>query len=606
MIDECEEFDQENLNGRLDDVVRLRDILVIDDGNLPAAVDTLRDLIATSGQFYDRDGPVEIVTDPNGAPVIKKLTKSNVVYIAHQLCQPVKLSAKGNPTRVTLPSRVAEMYLELRGKWKLPGLSGISTAPLLADDGSIRSASGYDTASKLWCHSVPSLSVPEKPTRAQAKAALLTLRRAFRTFPFADSERQYDHELGVEVVDLDKPPGLDESTFLNGLATAVCRPSLCLAPGLLINAPSISGSGSGKGLMVRAIGIIAYGDNGRPFTPGNDRHEMDKRVVADVLEGRPMVSMDNINEALLRSNTICSLLTERPCGLRILGRSQMVHLDQAAFFTFTGNGLTISEDLARRLLLLEFDPRCEDPELRSFKKGFLDSIRESRNELLTAALTIWRWGRRDADKAGNAGLTLGSFEQWGEWVRDPLGALGCSDPVKRVRLIKEHDPKRQRIFEVFATWWAKHGNSSMRVSTLDPDVLHAIDPESKGRQYQARAVGNLVGTRLAGYVLKRTGEIDNKRKEGTLYQLEYRPSTTDGPVALDPSHPHYPHHPQEMDNADDADDTSKPNGGKLVCVQCGQLGGNEWDYNGIAVRLHEGCERPWIEAYELGREEDQQ
>jgi hypothetical protein len=35
----------------------------------------------------------------------------------------------------TLPERVAAMYLGLRGEWGLPGLSGISTASLLADDG---------------------------------------------------------------------------------------------------------------------------------------------------------------------------------------------------------------------------------------------------------------------------------------------------------------------------------------------------------------------------------------------------------------------------------------------------------------------------------------
>jgi hypothetical protein len=129
------------------------------------------------------------------------------------------------------------------------------------------------------------------------------------------------------VVDLDQPVGLDESTFLNGLLTAVCRQSLWLAPGLLINAPSYSGAGTGKGLLLRAINMTAYGTNCRPFTAGNDKHEMDKRI-AELIEGRPSLIMDNVNGEVLRSNTLCSIMTERPAGVRILGQSRMVHLDQ--------------------------------------------------------------------------------------------------------------------------------------------------------------------------------------------------------------------------------------------------------------------------------------
>jgi hypothetical protein len=33
-----------------------------------------------------------------------------------------------------------------------------------------------------------------------------------------------------------------------------------------------------------------------------------------------------------------------------------------------------------------------------------------------------------------------------------------------------------------------------------------------------------------------------------------------------------------------------------VCAQCGQLGGTEWDYDGLKVRLHPQCERLWVDA----------
>ena len=47
---------------------------------------------------------------------------------------------------------------------------------------------------------------------------------------FADAARCRDPDFGVEVVNADRPPGMDESAALVALLTAICRPSLPLAP----------------------------------------------------------------------------------------------------------------------------------------------------------------------------------------------------------------------------------------------------------------------------------------------------------------------------------------------------------------------------------------
>jgi len=327
-------------------------LLNIDSGNLPTVALNLRDILANSGTLYNRGTPVRITLSSSDAvPIATPLTTHRVVRLAHEFSRPIK---NGEPH--TLPDRVANMYLDMQGEWGLPKLAGICTTPILRDDGSVVSAEGYDLATGVYCHGIPEIMIPEHPTREQAQDALQTIRNAFRTFPFADSARRFDVALGVDVVDHDKPIGIDETSFICALLTAICRPSLWLAPGLLLNAPAISGAGSGKGLLVRAIGMIAYGTHVRPFTPGHDRLEMDKRLVAEVMEGRPILAMDNINATLLRSNTLASLLTERPTGVRLLGQSRMVTLEHASFIALTGNGLSVSEDLARRFLYCE--PRC--------------------------------------------------------------------------------------------------------------------------------------------------------------------------------------------------------------------------------------------------------
>jgi hypothetical protein len=474
--------------------------LIIHGGNLPATVCALRDLYATSSALFDRGGPVQVIKPADGSvPMVVPLTRHGVVMEAHRLCEPVKRDRQGNFVPVTLPERVAQMYLDMND-WNLPPLAGISTAPLLSSDGSVRMVEGYDSETDLWCANLLPVDLPTRPTMDDASNALEVLRHEFRTFPFADAIRRREGLL--DVVDLNHAPGQDESAFLIALMTAVCRPSLRLAPGFLINAPSISGSGSGKGFLVRAINAIAYGVQPRAFTTGREKHELDKRLAAELIEAHPAVFLENVNGTALRSDLLASVLTERPARVRLLGQTRMAALNSTAFIAVTGNGLSVAEDLARRFVYCEFDARCEDPESRPFAPGFLENIIRRRAELLAAALTIWRFGRQNAASL-DRGKPLGSFETWGEWCRDPPLNLGCCDPVDRIETLKKKDPWRQRVAELFTKWWEHHGSSPTPVSGLHYAVTTIIDPQGRGRQYVAAAVRNYEGTRAAGFVLTR-------------------------------------------------------------------------------------------------------
>jgi hypothetical protein len=162
------------------------------------------------------------------------------------------------------------------------------------------------------------------------------------------------------------------------------------------------------------------------------------------------------------------------------------------------NGVALSEDLVRRFLVLELDPRTEDPESRPFEPGFLKSIAARRAELLSAALTIWRWGRLK-EHAIPRGRPLGSYETWTRWVRDPLLALGCADPVERIAQIKARDPERQRKVAIFDAWWEENRGKPIAATQLSDRVRKLIDPDGKTRQHLAAAVSRLAGTRVGGY-----------------------------------------------------------------------------------------------------------
>src|SRR5215217_3079923 len=156
--------------------------------------------------------------------------------------------------------------------------------------------------------------------------------------------------------------------------------------------------------------MIAFGHEPYAVTGGGNAEELEKRIASELIAGGSALFLDNLNNTAFRCNLLASAITERPARVRLLGRSQMVPLNACAFVILTGNGLTVSEDLARRFIAVEFDPRTEDPEARPFTTDIRTEVMKRRREFLAAVLTIWRWGRLD-DSIPN-GRDLGSFEQW--------------------------------------------------------------------------------------------------------------------------------------------------------------------------------------------------
>jgi hypothetical protein len=123
----------------------------------------------------------------------------------------------------------------------------------------------------------------------------------------------------------------------------------------------MSGAGAGKGLLARCICIIAFGREPHAVTAGASAEELEKRIAAELIEGSPALFLDNLNNTAFKSNLLASAITERPARVRLLGRSQMVPLNASAFVILTGNGLTVSEDLARRVVAVDFDARTRGP-----------------------------------------------------------------------------------------------------------------------------------------------------------------------------------------------------------------------------------------------------
>ena len=484
--------------------------LLIDELHPDESADRLRDIFAEHGELYDNGAgvPVRIRSGRNGK-FAQLATKTIIVREAHKICQPLVLTPTGFvPTR--LKADLAQHYLE-HENLGLPPLNGIVTTPLLQDDGTISKLDGYDPASGMYCYDVPDITgmVPGQPTQAEAEAALRLLREGFRTFCFADAPRVQIPELAdMPVVDIDKPPGVDESAFLTSLLTCTCRASLPLAPGLLFRAPSISGSGAAKGLSARCVFYVAFGFRPSTVPPGMSEQETEKKIATKLIQSGPAVFLDNFNNYAMKSNALASCLTEVPCDIRTFGKLKDVTVTAASVVLLTGNGVTLSLDHTRRWLPIEFDPQVDFPERRKFSRmgqKFADYILGRRKELIAAVLTIWRFGR--TSPVIKEGMPIGSFETWAAWCRDPLFTLGCPDPVPRLCQEKERDPARLAMKDLFLVWRQHHRDEFVRIRDLHADVkaaicaLHGVDPQRASRQYIAMRVKELERSQIAGFKL---------------------------------------------------------------------------------------------------------
>ena len=505
--------------------------LVINDSDPTETAKKLGELFARRNDFLSNGYvPIQVVVDADNMPRAVEITIESVRIYAHEVCRPIKerrTKRGAEMVAVPLSKDIAQLYLYgLDGRWGLKTFRGITTAPILKGDGSIRVANGYDRETGLWCRNIPDLNIPERPTEADAKAALHRMRHFFRTFPFADGVRVLDAEQ-AEVNDLERSPGLDESIFLVALLTAVCRQSLELAPAFLCDAPNLSGAGTGKGLLVKAICIISSGVKPSAFTSGHDAEEFDKRLTSALIQAHPSVFLDNFNSKELTSDILASVLTESPAMVRPMGHTKTVPLHTRTFIGITGNNVEIAEDMARRILKTHLDAGMEDPEQRKFAPGFLDSVLASRSSLLSDALTIWRWGRQTVLKAGKP---LGSYEVWAQWCRDPLLMLGARDPVDRIAEIKAGDPRRRAAIEFFDVWWAIHADTVVKSTEVAPEVSAHIDdkPVKKddgsfqySRQKIAKFLKGYAGTRLGGYAfIKLADASPNKRAPAAHYKLQ--------------------------------------------------------------------------------------
>jgi hypothetical protein len=400
------------------------------------------------------------------------------------------------------PAAVSRALADVAGMWSnTRNLAGIIEAPTLRPDGSILDRAGYDPDSGLYFDQGRTVftSIPAKPTRQDAEAALAKLLEIIAGFPFVDEASR--------------------SVALALLITPLIRYAVRAAPLFAVSAPKM---GSGKTLLAHLAAYIATGRAPALMSQAESPEEEKKRLLALLLEGAIVTVIDNV-ERPLKSDSLCTALTETVIRDRILGATRTISVPTTTTWVATGNALTVDGDLSSRTLLCTLDPHCERPEERAFKVDLHTEVPKRRGELAVAALTIVRAYLAAGEPCQDI-PTFGRFEAWSRFVRQPLVWLGCADPCETRRAIEARDPVRDQLGNLLQAWHGVFGNraETVAVAVLETEVVQqaAAADENDSRLSALRSLrnalevigldrgGRLNGRQVGAFLSKHTGRIE--------------------------------------------------------------------------------------------------
>jgi putative DNA primase/helicase len=270
---------------------------------------------------------------------------------------------------------------------------------------------------------------------------------------------------------------------------------------------------------------IATGEVSPVIAAGRDEAETEKRLGAELINGQPIVSIDNLNGDLA-GDFLCQAIERPLLKPRVLGKSETVRIENTVTMYGNGNNIRLVGDVCRRVVLCSLDANLERPELREFDHDPLAMVLANRGRYIAAILTIVR--AYLAAGCPDQCRPLASFGDWSRLIRSPLVWLGLADPTITMETARADDPTLSNLRAVVAAWHAVIGsNKGVTANQLKEEAtrassdlnlsaaLFAVAPSSRNNEIDAVRLGRWL-SRNRGRVVdgfKLAGEKDPHAKQ---------------------------------------------------------------------------------------------
>ena len=475
---------------------RMKPTIRVTPGEIPRVVDAAERALAHSGRHYQRGGLiVTVVTDPGTRETrVQDISQPALVLALAGAATWERFNEHSRGwTRIDPPVRHTVVLLDSTSYRHLPVLNGLTRQPYLRPDGSLMMAAGYDSSTGMFgVFDASQYSIPETPTRADAEAALSSLKDLLTEFAFTSDT--------------------DRDATLNLILTAAVRPSLATAPMFHVRAHMV---GSGKSYLCELITAFATPQRGTPTTFPGDDEECRKLLLAELLRAPAVIEFDNLTGDLVAHKSLCTALTSEHMSGRILGVSKIATVNTRVLFLSSGNNVAPVKDMTRRCITVNLDPGDEVPAARSFERPELvrDVLRE-RGRYVAAALTIVRaW-----IVAGRPKFTCKSLAGYGDWsnlCRQPLLWLGLTDPTESAFEAMADDPDRETLARLLETWQLVFGKTPamVRDAVKQASIFHEAHAELREVLHDiADERGEINRRRLGRWIKRHRGRIVDGRR----------------------------------------------------------------------------------------------
>lgn len=499
-------------------------------------------------RLFSRNGRIVRLVPGAAGLELEDLTQDSIHReILDVVCPFSAHNLQGIPEPTAVPRAMLGIVLDHAADF--PEIRGIARTPVVHADGTIVTHSGYDTETALYLDLTPDiegLEVPVEPTDAQIDAAADALREAFPV----DGQSGFD---GLPISEAGR------TDLMGMILTPAIRALVPTSPAFLANGIQ---PGVGKGVAVNAVHLLNHGTPGAFESTPTSEEEMDKRLGTAIKDRRTSVILDEAmskkGECLINNKSLTAFLTAPIYRGRDLGHSRDITGLNLAVVYITGNNVTPSADIARRIVQIRFDSDRPDLETRgNFAHDMTSWILEHRRELLTAVLTLIRAWFDRGQPAAPQDFSFGSFEDWQRIIGGILHLAGFRGFLEHV-LEDRADTDNEVIdnFE-FLTWVEKTFPAGTRFAArellgdalADPDAPAPYGFEWSDFDGRVKALSQVMGRmrrRYGDLQLIRDGKVHGS---GTAYKIRHFGSATPptGPGGPNPTPPVPPRSPSSSD-----------------------------------------------------------
>lgn len=393
----------------------------------------------TNPLIYVKGGMLaRIVPDEDGRRVIQAATSGTINVALSEVARwvAVRESANGEEKFDVYPPQAVALHVFNQPEWPgIPAIETVVNTPVFGKAGVFHTEPGYNPKTRYYYTGGVTLG-DTTPTPENLQAAKdLIIGHMIYDFPFKD-DASHAHAIAYMLLPFVRQM-IDGPTPLH-----------------LVESPT---PGTGKGKLVNACAYLSLGHDVATMSEVEDDSEWRKQLTTVLMSGRTHIAIDNINHGL-DSGVFANALTQPYWSDRILGASREINVKINACWSATGNNVPISEEIARRCVLIRLDANTEKPwERTGFKHENLSEwIRENRNELVTACCIIIRnW--LEKGKPRFKGKAKGSYESWTNVMG---GILQAADIVGFLENESEMFAKtinsNDLMSDFVKRWWEKH------------------------------------------------------------------------------------------------------------------------------------------------------